>query len=166
MRSSEKDGYMNSQSRQQYFGITTGLFLVLLGAIGTVNLAFSDHVAQRPVLKRLPVAGLPLEAKKSVDDQNEANQPPLNQPQERGSYVNPKENELAGFKPRLPAYYSQLVTPQQRARIYWIQKRYFIELEKLRSKIDKYEVERDKFIHACLTSDQQRRLRQLQGEVN
>ena len=80
--------------------------------------------------------------------------------QTNGNVRNEKEM-VRGFKPRLPPYYSQLVTPQQRERIYWIQKRYHVELEKLRQQIDKYEQQRDQYIYACLTPEQQMRLMQL-----
>ena len=70
---------------------------------------------------------------------------------------------LDGFKPRLPPYYSRLVTPQQRERIYWIQQRYYIEIEKQRSRINKLEQERDKLIQACLTASQFKQLMQWKG---
>ena len=72
-------------------------------------------------------------------------------------------DNLEGFKARLPAYYSQLVTPQQRERIYWIQKRYFVEIQKYLKHIEKLEAERDTYIHNCLLPDQKQRLLQLQG---
>ena len=51
---------MMSPRRQQYFGIATGLFLVLLGAFGTINLALSDNLADRTVVKRSTVTGAKL----------------------------------------------------------------------------------------------------------
>ena len=150
---------MIRQSRRQYFGILTALFFVLLGVVGTINLALSHNVAPRLLLKQSTLPELSGQPQESVVAQKLVNPPTPKQSNER-------DNDPAGFKPRLPPHYSQLVTPQQRERIYGIQKRYYVELEKLRLTIDKYEAERDKLIHACLTSDQQRRLMQLQGGAN
>ncbi len=150
---------MIRRSRQQYFGILTSLFFVLFGEVGTIHLALRDNAAPRLLLKQSTLPELSVQPRESVVTQKLVNHPTPKQSNER-------ENAAIGFKPRLPPHYSQLVTPQQRERIYGIQKRYYVELEKLRLTIAKYEAERDKLIHACLTSDQQRRLMQFQGGAN
>ena len=203
---------MMSPRRQQYFGIATGLFLVLLGAFGTINLALSDNLADRTVVKRSTVTGANVTGAKlstpaepviesSVPMRTSGNFPPETpiqtktqdqfigspepsgspSPNYRGRFVlntaastqtimqptigvpGAKLPSLDGFKPRLPPYYSRLVTPQQRERIYWIQQRYYIEIEKQRSRINKLEQERDKLIQACLTASQFKQLMQWKG---
>jgi len=198
---------MKSPRRQQYFGIATGLFLVLLGAFGTINLALSDNLADRTVIKRSTVTGSKLSTpaepviESPVQMRTSGNLPPetpiqtktqdqlIGSPELSGSpspnyqgrsVVNTaastqsimqptigvpgaKLPALDGFKPRLPPYYSRLVAPQQRERIYWIQQRYYIEIEKQRSVIKKLEQDRDKLIQACLTASQLKQLMQWKG---
>ena len=228
---------MRSQRRQQYYGMATGLFLLLLGTVGTINLAMSDHGSSPMLLRKPPpltesskslelsesselteagkgvgasmdqvqshrvsqdsglskpspmvesrvvkhvmaqrsttvgqrsnVADHRMSGRVSVNSTNSLNSKTILPEQAITGQTNRNvgnEKEIArGFKPRLPPYYSQLVTPQQRERIYWIQKRYHVELEKLRLQIDKYEQQRDQYIHACLTAEQQMRLMQLRA---
>ena len=215
---------MKSPRRQQYFGIATGLFLVLLGAWGTVNLAWSDNLADRTVFKRSTVTGsipptttLAPDTESPVQRRPSVNSPPAipnsTQAQDRNiglselsglpssihqrksvlitatptqsvlqpanrpanKFANQFANQFAstapraklpepdGFKPRLPTYYSRLVTPPQRERIYWIQKRYYVEIEKHRARIKKLEDERDKLIQSCLTASQIKQLMQWKG---
>ena len=202
---------MKSPRRQQYFGIATGLFLVLLGAWGTVNLAWSDNLADRTVFKRSIVTGsIPPTPTPAPDTESPVQRrPSLNSPppipastqtQDRNiglpelsglpSSIHQRESVLItaiptqsvqqpanhfsstaprakpepeGFKPRLPTYYSRLVTPPQRERIYWIQKRYYVEIEKHRARIKKLEDERDKLIQSCLTASQIKQLMQWKG---
>jgi len=211
---------MKSPRWQQYFGIATGLFLVLLGAWGTVNLAWSDNLADRTVFKRSTVTGsipptlaLAHDTESRVQRRPTVNSPPAiptsTQTQDRNigfpelsglpssihqrksvlltatptqSVLQPanrsanqfanqfastapraKPPEPDGFKPRLPTYYSRLVTPPQRERIYWIQKRYYVEIEKHRLRIKKLEDERDKLIQSCLTASQIKQLMQWKG---
>lgn len=206
---------MKGPRRQQYFGIATGLFLVLLGAWGTVNLAWSDNLADRTVFKRSIVTGsipptstLAPDTESPVQRRPSVNSPPAipasTQTQDRNiglpelsglpSSIDQRESVLLttiptqsvpqpsnrfsnqfsstaprakpepdGFKPRLPIYYSRLVTPPQRERIYWIQKRYYVEIEKCRSSIKKLEDERDKLIQSCLTVSQIKQLMQWKG---
>ena len=146
---------MKSQQRQQYIGAATGLLLMFLGSLGWANLALSDNLADRTVLKRsvLPElmpnvasSGRALSKRQPTGEQSER----LASRETEASGVtgvgktgkethavimNQNAMDLSGFKPRLPTYYSQLVTPQQRQRIYWIQKRYFVEIEKLKLQI-------------------------------
>ena len=177
---------MKSQQRQQYIGAATGLLLMFLGSLGWANLALSDNLADRTVLKRsvLPElmpnvvsSGRVLSKRQPTGEQSERLASRETEAsgvtgvgktgnETRAVIMNQNAMELSGFKPRLPTYYSQLVTPQQRQRIYWIQKRYFVEIEKLKRQINKYEQDRDKYIYSCLTPEQQRRLLQLKGGGN
>ena len=43
---------MKSQQRQKYIGVATGLLLIFIGSLGWANLALSDNLADRTVLKR------------------------------------------------------------------------------------------------------------------
>jgi hypothetical protein len=55
---------------------------------------------------------------------------------------------------RLPAYYSEVVTPQQRKRIYEIQEAYAPRIEELRRQLDDLLQERQTAIEEVLTDDQ------------
>ncbi len=181
---------MKSLQRWQPIGVATGSLLIVLGSVGWINSALSDNLADRTMLKRsiLPEvmtnvgsSGRGLSTGQQAGDQagDEAGRPSSRETEASGVtgsskagkgrqavIINQNGMDVSGFKPRLPTYYSQLVTPQQRQRIYWVQKRYYVEIEKLKLQINKYERDRDKYIHSCLTPEQQRRLQQLKGDGN
>ena len=177
---------MKSLQRRQPIGVATGSLLIVLGSVGWINLALSDNLADRTILKRsvLPevMTNVGSSGRRSSTGQqvgNQAGRPSSREMEASGVtgtskagkgtqavIINQNGMDVSGFKPRLPTYYSQLVTPQQRQRIYWIQKRYHVEIEKLKLQINKYERDRDKYIHSCLTPEQQRRLQQLKGDGN
>ncbi len=186
--------------RQWGSTVVTGVFLMLLAIVGSINLAWSGSVTPQVLIRKTnipsevrterrdPVPGqaeLPGYARHgSLDSNAEGLMRPSGQPKSLGlsgssnssAHSSPVKklqgdsripaatgDNLEGFKARLPAYYSQLVTPQQRERIYWIQKRYFVEIQKYLKHIEKLEAERDTYIHNCLLPDQKQRLLQLQG---
>ncbi len=181
---------MKSLQRRQPIGVATGSLLIVLGSVGWINLALSDNLADRTILKRsvLPevMTNVGSSGRRSSTGQqagnqagNQAGRPSSREMEASGVtgtskagkgtqavIINQNGMHISGFKPRLPTYYSQLVTPQQRQRIYWVQKRYYVEIEKLKLQINKYERDRDKYIHSCLTPEQQRRLQQLKGDGN
>lgn len=177
---------MKSLQRRQPIGVATGSLLIVLGSVGWINLALSDNLADRTILKRsvLPevMTNVGSSGRRSSTGQqagNQAGRPSSREMEASGVtgtskagkgtqavIINQNGMDISGFKPRLPTYYSQLVTPQQRQRIYWVQKRYYVEIEKLKLQINNYERDRDKYIHSCLTPEQQRRLQQLKGDGN
>lgn len=62
---------------------------------------------------------------------------------------------------RLPAYYKDLVSPDQRDEIYAIQGKYNAEIKELEAKIEKLKKERDTEVERVLTPKQQERLKLL-----
>lgn len=68
------------------------------------------------------------------------------------------------FRPRLPNYYAQVVTEEQRQKIYDIQRKYFSKIEALRRQLEALIAERDKEIEAVLTSEQKAKIEQLRKE--
>ena len=181
----------NGQQQRRWSGaIATSLLMIVLGCVGAVNIALSRNVSPPKVLKNTTMSHYRSRAPDQSDrelanrhqtgfgrDGQHDELDERDQQNQRGQSVQPvqrnqhqqnlqplpieKAKQLNGFKPRLPAYYSRLVTPVQRERIYWIQQRYFLEIQKYQQHIEKLETERDKVIHRVLTPDQQERLRQL-----
>ncbi|MCS7239609.1 MAG: hypothetical protein NZ899_15290 [Thermoguttaceae bacterium] len=69
------------------------------------------------------------------------------------------------FRPRLPMYYGQVVTEEQRQKIYDIQRKYFDKIEALRRQLEALIAERDKEIEAVLTPEQKAKIEQLRKEA-
>jgi hypothetical protein len=67
---------------------------------------------------------------------------------------------------RLPAYYKDLVSPDQRDEIYAIQGKYNLEIQELEAKIDKLKQARDAEVERVLTPAQQERLKLLIASKN
>lgn len=75
-------------------------------------------------------------------------------------------DEKAGkFRPRLPMYYGTVVTEEQRARIYAIQKQYWPQIRALQEQLESLTAERDAKIEAVLTDDQKATIAQLKAEA-
>jgi hypothetical protein len=70
----------------------------------------------------------------------------------------PKEAKKAAAKGRLPTYYAQIVTEDQRQRIYQIQASYDPEIDALQAELDALIAKRDAEIRDVLSPTQQRRL--------
>lgn len=62
---------------------------------------------------------------------------------------------------RLPAYYKDLVSPDQREEIYAIQGKFNVEIEELEARIEKLKKEREAAVERVLTPAQQERLKLL-----
>jgi hypothetical protein len=62
--------------------------------------------------------------------------------------------ERAPVRGRLPAYFSAIVTSQQREKIYLIQQRYDQQLDELRMQVEQLISERDRELDAVLTAEQ------------
>jgi hypothetical protein len=58
------------------------------------------------------------------------------------------------FRPRLPAYFSTLVTTEQRKKVYGIQATYFDKIAALEEQIAKLKVDREKDVDEVLTAEQ------------
>lgn len=69
------------------------------------------------------------------------------------------------FRPRLPNYYAQVVTEEQRQKIYDIQRKYFTKIETLRRQLEALIAERDKEIEAVLTPEQKAKIEKLRKEA-
>jgi hypothetical protein len=62
-----------------------------------------------------------------------------------------KEKEAKG---RLPAYYGEVVSEEQRAKIYEIQKKYAQQIENLQAQLEALRVKQNEEIEAVLTKEQ------------
>ncbi len=65
------------------------------------------------------------------------------------------------FRPRLPNFYAQVVTEEQRQKIYDIQRKYFPKIETLRKQLEALVAQRDAEIEAVLTEEQKAKVEQL-----
>lgn len=80
----------------------------------------------------------------------------------------PAKAEPAAEKPfrgRLPAYYRQVVTEQQRQAIYRIQAEYAPKIAALRAQLEALIAEQDAKIRAVLSPEQLKRIEQLREEA-
>lgn len=83
--------------------------------------------------------------------------------------VSPAQEEPAASQPaakrrhRLPRYYTQVVTEEQRAEIYDLQDEYAPQVEKLEAELAALEDERDGKIAAVLTPEQQEKVAELEA---
>jgi len=66
----------------------------------------------------------------------------------------PADDDKPAFQRRLPAYYADVVTEQQRAKIYAIQKEYFAKMQPLHKQIFELQKEERAAIRALLTPEQ------------
>lgn len=62
---------------------------------------------------------------------------------------------------RLPAYYAQVVTPDQKEKIYAVQHEYAPRIKELRAQLAAFQAERDAKCRALLTSEQQKKVDEL-----
>lgn len=70
----------------------------------------------------------------------------------------PKDAQKAAAKGRLPTYFAQIVTEDQRQRIYQIQANYDPKIDALQAELDALVAKRDAEIRDVLSPAQQRRL--------
>ncbi|GAA4426768.1 hypothetical protein GCM10023155_15380 [Bremerella cremea] len=68
------------------------------------------------------------------------------------------------FKGRLPAYWGDIVTNDQRAKIYEIQKEYDSQIDKLKAEIEKLEDAMKKEFASVLTKPQLDRIKEMAAE--
>lgn len=62
---------------------------------------------------------------------------------------------------RLPSYYAQVVTPQQKEQVYQAQAEYEQQIDALEAKIEALEKKRDEAVRALLTAEQRKQVDQL-----
>lgn len=62
---------------------------------------------------------------------------------------------------RLPAYYSEVVSPEQKEKIYDIQQKYFEQIQQLQEQMKELEQQREAEVTAVLTLEQKERVAQL-----
>jgi len=62
---------------------------------------------------------------------------------------------------RLPSYYAQVVTPQQKEQVYQAQAEYERQIDELEAKIEALEKKRDDAVRALLTAEQRKQVDQL-----
>jgi Spy/CpxP family protein refolding chaperone len=84
--------------------------------------------------------------------------PVVAQPKADAAKVQPREAKGADLKGRLPTYYAQIVTEDQRQRIYQIQASYDPKIDALKAELDALVAKRDAEIRDVLSPAQQRRL--------
>jgi hypothetical protein len=77
-----------------------------------------------------------------------------------------RQTEESGFRPRLPNFYAQVVTAEQRQKIYDIQRKYFDKIEALRKQLEALIAQRDAEIEAVLTPEQKAKIEQLRKEAS
>ncbi|MBI1247674.1 hypothetical protein GC197_07465 [bacterium] len=73
-------------------------------------------------------------------------------------------SDKSEFRGRLPAYWGEIVTEQQKLKIYDIQKGYVDQIDKLEAEIAKLEAAMDKECESLLTQPQRDRLKELVQE--
>jgi hypothetical protein len=73
--------------------------------------------------------------------------------------------EAREFKPRLPPYYSGIVTEGQRREIYKIQERYAEKIADLQAQLEALKDEQNEEIEAVLTASQRERLGKVREEA-
>lgn len=66
---------------------------------------------------------------------------------------------------RLPAYFGEVVSNDQREKIYDIQAKYLMQIGKLQDEIAKLEESREKDVLAVLTEEQMAKVKQLQNDA-
>ena len=62
---------------------------------------------------------------------------------------------------RLPSYFAQVVTPQQKEQVYQAQSEYEQQIDELEAKIEALEKKRDEAVRALLTAEQRKQVDQL-----
>lgn len=77
----------------------------------------------------------------------------------------PAKKKAASPRGRLPAYYNQVVSGDQRKKIYDIQGSYAPKIEALQAQLDALVKERDAEVAAVLTDEQRKRVDELTAEA-
>jgi Spy/CpxP family protein refolding chaperone len=77
----------------------------------------------------------------------------------------PEGDKPAKPRGRLPAYYSRVVTPEQRAEIYSIQEEYAPQIEELVLQLQTLIAERDSKVSGVLTPEQLDEIKQLKADA-
>lgn len=85
-----------------------------------------------------------------------------NQPAESPAAEKPARARPRG---RLPNFYRQVVTPEQREEIYTIQRSYAAQIEPLEKQIAALEMKRDKEVEAILSPEQLEKVKALRAEA-
>ncbi len=90
--------------------------------------------------------------------------PAAEQPKEKNaSPKEPRAKKGGEFTGRLPAYFSGVITEDQRQKIYAIQKDFVAKIRPLRRQIESLTKERDEQILALLTPDQKQKIEALKA---
>ena len=76
-----------------------------------------------------------------------------------------QKKERAKPRGRLPAYFSRVVSETQREEIYKIQREYRVQIEKLKTDLEKLETDMNMEVFAVLSEEQRMRVTELQEEA-
>jgi Spy/CpxP family protein refolding chaperone len=127
------------------------LTLLTVAGIGMSSLVFAQTIAVNDKESNIDIKTAPVFQLETKDqERSEAS---------RGLVVTKK------FSRRLPLYYGQVVTSEQREKIYQIQQSYFGLIEFLTLRIEKLMAERDTQIEAILTPEQKEKVETLKKEA-
>ena len=85
--------------------------------------------------------------------------------QETTKAATTKKKERAKPRGRLPAYYSRVVTSEQREQIYGIQAKFAVEMEKLRMQLETLGEQRDAEVRKVLSDEQRAKVASYQAEA-
>ena len=85
--------------------------------------------------------------------------------QEKDKEGAPAAKKKADSKGTLPAYYGDVVSGEQREKIYAVLAKYKDKIAKLKLEVDTLEAERNKEIEAVLTPDQQQKVAKAKTEA-
>lgn len=77
----------------------------------------------------------------------------------------PAAKKAEGFRGRLPAYYAKVVTPEQRAEIYAVQKRHAEKIDALKAQLKAAIQQRDAEVEAVLSDEQKQKLADMIAEA-
>jgi Spy/CpxP family protein refolding chaperone len=85
--------------------------------------------------------------------------------QEKPGEAEPPARPRAQARGRLPNYYRQVVTPDQREKIYAVQAKYVEQIEALEKQILDLEAKRDTEVEALLSPEQKEKVKALREEA-
>jgi len=131
---------------------------------GLVLLVALAAVALPPVVGGGPSAS----AQAVTQPAGDAAQPAAGEQKAAPTAEKPKEGKArkgARSRGRLPAYFSGVVTDEQRQKIYAIQKDFAAKIEPLRRQVESLTKERDEKIRALLTPEQRQRIEALKTDA-
>jgi TolA-binding protein len=115
-----------------------------------------EEIVMNPYLAKLCLAGMVMAAFVCVA-------PTANAQDAKPAAQADAKKEPAKPRGRLPAYYAQVVTPQQREQIYALQKPIVEKIEALEAQIKELQAQMEKESRAILTADQLKKVEELRA---